>query len=78
MASCSSITVVTLPSAAGATTSRPRATASLRLPAARGQRVSGVVRCSAAPGGLGIPGKRELSVLKLVRIRLSFAISLVT
>lgn len=57
MASCSSLTVVTLPSAAGPTTSRPRASASLRMTANRGHRVSGAVRCSAAPGGLGIPGK---------------------
>uniref|UniRef100_A0ACD5U561 Uncharacterized protein n=1 Tax=Avena sativa TaxID=4498 RepID=A0ACD5U561_AVESA len=57
MASCAALTAATLPSAAGTTTSRPRATGSLRLRAGRGQRVSGVVRCSAAPGGLGIPGK---------------------
>ncbi|CAM0956570.1 unnamed protein product [Alopecurus aequalis] len=57
MASCSALTVVSIPSAAAATTCLPRATASLRLPAGRGQRVSGVVRCSAAPGGLGISGK---------------------
>lgn len=57
MASCSALTAATLPSAAGATTKRLCATVSLPLPVGRGQRVSGVVRCSAAPGGLGIPGK---------------------
>ncbi|VAH16981.1 unnamed protein product [Triticum turgidum subsp. durum] len=53
MAACSALSAATLPSAAPPV-SRRRATASPGLP---GKRVSGAVRCSAAPGGLGISGK---------------------
>ena len=53
MAACSALSAATLLSAA-APVSRRRAAASPRLP---GKRVSGAVRCSAAPGGLGISGK---------------------
>ncbi|KQJ97340.1 hypothetical protein BRADI_3g30170v3 [Brachypodium distachyon] len=62
MAACSALTAATLPSAAAAPAGQRRPTVSVRHPGGRRQRLSGVLRCSAGPSGVGVSGKRELSV----------------
>lgn len=57
MAACSALTAATLPSAAAAPAGQRRPTVSVRHPGGRRQRLSGVLRCSAGPSGVGVSGK---------------------